>query len=427
MAFDYYKLDNGVRVVLVPMSGVESVAVGVYVETGSRYESVKNNGVSHFLEHMVFKGTKKFPTPKDTSKLEGLGAIQNAWTDVDATAFWCKITADRWKEGLEVVKELALYPTIPAKDLEIERGVILEEINRQEDRPDELSAEVLMDLMFPGNGLGLKTLGTSETIKKMKREDFMEYHASQYVAGRVVVAIAGKITNNKLQITKQIEEWFGGLPKGRGEDFKKVVFKQAKPKIKVYEKDTAAQIHIHLGVPGLTVTDPRRFALDVLTAYLGHGLSSRLFVELREKRGLCYTVMADDSKYTDTGEWSVYAGLNIKKAEEALKAIEEEISRLKRVSLTEQELIEAKEKNRGPILFQAENPINVMNFYAKQVLDRPEEVITYDTLIDRLMEIDSKEVMQIAKDLMVTDKLNLAIVGPVGNFRQNKLVKLLKV
>src|SRR3989344_1077224 len=168
--FQFYKLRNGVRVVLVPMEGVESTAVGVFVETGSRYETAKINGISHFLEHMVFKGTKKFPTHRDTSYLEGLGAIQNAWTDVDATCYWTKIPADHCDKGLELMADLALTPTIPEKDLEIERGVILEEINRRDDRPDEMVGEVLMKQMFAPNGLGMTTLGEPEVIKSLKRK-----------------------------------------------------------------------------------------------------------------------------------------------------------------------------------------------------------------------------------------------------------------
>ena len=191
--FEFYRLDNGVRVVLVPMDGVESVAVGVYVQTGSRYEDKKINGISHFLEHMVFKGTKNYPTHEDTSRLEGMGAIQNAWTDIDATAYYCKIPADRWQKALDLIKDLVLYPMIPEKDLEIERGVILEEINRLEDRPDELSGELLLQTAFPGNTLGMRVIGRAEVIRNIRREDFLDYHRTQYVAGRVAIVIAGKI------------------------------------------------------------------------------------------------------------------------------------------------------------------------------------------------------------------------------------------
>lgn len=217
MNYDFYRLENGVRVILVPMQGVESVGVGVYVGTGSRYETKEVNGISHFLEHMAFKGTKNYPTHKETSYLEGLGAIQNAWTDVDATAYWCKIPADRWEEALRLAADLAINPTVPEKDLEIERGVVLEEINRKEDRPDELVGEELGKLMFGGNPLGMTVLGEAEVIKKLSRKDFMDYHDRQYVSGNFVVTIAGKIsqiTNLKSQITII----FGSLPKRRGKD-----------------------------------------------------------------------------------------------------------------------------------------------------------------------------------------------------------------
>jgi len=428
VAFDFYRLKNGVRVVLVSMAGVESVAVGVYVETGSRYETETNNGISHFLEHMAFKGTKLLPTTRDTSKLEALGAIQNAWTDVDGTAYWCKIPADKWREGLGVVKELALYPTIPVKDLEIERGVILEEFRRREDRPDELAGEKLMETMFPNHGLGMATLGREAVIKSVGQKDFLEYHGRQYVAGRIVVALAGKIGERiKGKVQAQIEEWFGGLAKARGEDFERWGGRQKEPKIGIRHKELAAQAHIELAVPGVTVSDPRRHALTLITAHLGQGLSSRLFEELREKQGVCYAVHAGEARWGDTGVWSVYAGLNIDKLEKAVAGIITEVKKIKEIKLTNKELAAAREKVRGPLLFSAENPVHQMDWYAKQVLDRPEEVLTYDQVIDRLMAIDIQEVQKVAQSIFVKDKLNLAIVGPVSSDRSEKLKSLLKL
>jgi predicted Zn-dependent peptidase len=426
MNYDYYTLANGVRIILVPMQGVQSVGIGVYVETGSRYETPKINGISHFLEHMVFKGTKNFPTHYDTSRLEGMGAVQNAWTDVDATAYWCKIPADKWQEGLALMKDLALYPTIPRKDLEIERGVILEEINRRDDRPDEISAETMMELKFAPNTLGMTILGNPDVIKRVSRDDFLEYHDHQYVAGRIVVVMAGKIVQ-PAKIKHQISDYFEKLPKNPGGDFEKIKDVQSKPMIKLYKKDLAAQAHIQLGVSGVTVDDPRRFGLSLLTTYLGHGLSSRLFVELREKRGLCYAVSTEDSRWTDSGLWSVYAGLAIDKLEDAVLAIATEMHRLKDTKLTEEELIQAKEKIRGPLLFSAENPVNVMNYYAKQALDRPENIMSYDAVIDSLMQIDSSEIMKITNELFVQKKLNLAVVGPVSEDRVQKLMERVKI
>jgi len=425
--FEHYTLDNGVRVVLVPMAGVESTAVGVYVETGSRYEQKEINGLSHFLEHMAFKGTKRLPTTKDTSKLEALGAIQNAWTDVDGTAFWCKIPADKWRDGLEVAKELALYPVIPEKDLEIERGVILEEMRRRDDRPDELVSEELMKLVFGGNGLGQTTLGEEEVIKRVRRDDFVDYHDRQYVSGRVVVAIAGKISNQESGIRNYVKNWFGGLAKARGQEFEKWTDKQTGARVSIKKKDLAAQAHIELAVPGVKSDDPRRFALSLLTAHLGQGLSSRLFEELREKQGVCYAVSAGEARWPDCGVWSVYAGLNINKLEKAVAGIVTEVQRVKGTKLTAKELAAAKEKIRGPLLFSAENPVNQMEWYARQVLDGRADILSHDQAIARVMVIDAEMIRSVAQDIFLSKKLNLAIVGPVEEKRKESLMKLLKV
>lgn len=426
MDFEFYRLKNGVRVVLVPMAGVESVAVGVYVETGSRYETPKINGISHFLEHMVFKGTKKFPTHKDTSYLEGLGAIQNAWTGVDATCYWTKIPVDYWEKGLELVADLALNPTIPSRDLEIERGVILDEINRKEDLPDEIVGEVLFESMFAGNPLEMTIAGRPEVIKNLKREDFLEYHNRQYAAGRLVVAMAGKLSDLD-RVKRQIQAEFEQLDPDKGGEFRPVREVQVGPRLKLHPKKLAAQAHIELAVRGVTVADPRRYALSLLTTYLGRGLSSRLFTEIREKRGMCYAVRADEDRWTDTGIWSVYAGLRIDKLAEAVEAIIGELARCKQDKLKNEELMQAKEKIRGPLLFSMENPVGQMEFYAKQVLDRPEEVLTHREVIDRVMHIDGDMIRKVAQNIFVTESLNLAVVGPVEAKEESRLAKLLKI
>ncbi|MDO8488161.1 MAG: pitrilysin family protein [bacterium] len=423
---DLYQLDNGLRVVLVPMQGVQSVAVGVFVKTGSRYETAKDNGISHFVEHMVFKATKKLPTAKDTSRLEGLGAIQNAWTDVGATAYWCKIPADKWRDGLEVVKELALYPLFPQKDLDIERGVILEEMKRREDRPDELVQELLMKVMYGANPLGLATLGDPEVIKGITRNDFVDYHRRQYVPGRMVVVLAGRLEKIS-EIKSQIAAWFGSLPAKDGEEFPHIDDTQAKPALQVLPKKLANQAHLCLSFRGFNASDPRRFASTILTTHLGQGLSSRFFLELREKRGLCYAVRADEDRLEDVGIWNVYIGTGMSTLKEAIEATLKELTRAKNKSLTKAELGQAKQKVRGPVLFTMENPIYQMEFYARQVLDRPQEVLDYDTLLDRVMGVTVQEVQESAQTLFQTEKINLAVVGPVDKAQEKQLLKLLQV
>lgn len=423
--FDFYRLPNGVRVMLVPMAGVESVAVGTYMGVGARFETENINGISHFLEHMVFKGTTKFPTHEDTSYLEGLGAIQNAWTDVDATAYWCKIPANRWKEGLEVVKELALNPTFPEADLEIERGTILEEINRSADKPENVVGEQLYKLMFAGNSLERTILGRPEVINSVSRQDFVDYHAKHYLSGNTVVILAGKLDIEETK--KAIQEWFGGMPQMSATAYDIYRDTQTQSQVTIFHKDLSNQAHIELAVRGLTLDDPRRFALAILTSYLGEGLSSRLFVELREKRGLCYAVRVAEQKMKDTGVWSVYAGVALSKLEEAIKAILSEMTRLKEVKLTEKELVASKEKLRGPLLFSAENPINQMEYYARQVLERPEEILTHQQVIDNLMAVTADEIQSVAQSIFLTQKLNLAVVGPLEQSKKDELSKLLKI
>ncbi len=423
--FEFYTLENGVKVILSEMSGVESVGVGVFVGTGSRFETPEINGISHFLEHMAFKGTKKYPSHTDTSRLEGLGAIQNAWTDVDATAFWCKIPSNRWAEALDLVADLALTPQIPEKDLEIERGVILEEINRKEDRPDELVEEVMQGLMYPNNPLGMTILGDPTVIKSVSRADFIDYHQLQYVSNNIAVVIAGKLPQAS-SLKSQITNIFGGLDNRKPSEFVNVEG-QSGARWKVLRKDLANQAHVELAWPGVNMADSRRFAVAVLNSYLGQGLSSRLFIELREKRGLCYAVSSGANHLKDVGTVGVSAGLNIDKLESAISGIVTELSKIKLEKLSSDELEKAKEKIRGPMIFAMENPVRVMEYYARQVLDRPEDLMTPAQVIEKIMAVTAEQIQQVAQELYVKDKLNLAVVGPVEEKRVEKIVNSIKI
>jgi len=417
-----YTLKNGLKVLLVPMPGVQSTAIGVYVGTGSRYETPTINGISHFAEHMVFKGTKNYPTTKDTSSLEGLGAIQNAWTDSFATAYWCKIPGDTWKKGLDLVKDLALYPLFPEKELEIERGVILEEINRYEDQPDERVGDVLMEQMFAPNSLGMRVLGKPEAIKSLKRQDFVDYHMLHYQPKNMIVAMAGKLDVSAIK--SQISAHFEPLSAMDTPKFDVFTDTQTSPSVSIYPKDTAEQAHIELAVRGLSTTDPRRYALNILNSILGSGMSSRLFIEIREKKGLCYSISSESASFKDTGLWSVHAGLNTARLEEAIQTILAEMKKMTTDLVPDKELEGAKLKLRGHLIFAQENPINQMEYYAHQVLVR-DELIDYDVLLERLMGVTAQEVKQLAYDLFVSEKINLAIVGSIKE--SDPLLKLLKI
>ncbi len=408
--FTFYRLPNGIRVVLVPMTGVKSVALGVYSTVGSRYETAENNGVSHFLEHLVFKGTKNYPTPADTSSLEALGAIQNAWTDVDATSYWCKIPSDHFKAGLDLVSDLALNPLVPAKDLEIEKGVILEEINRRNDMPDQLVWEEFQGQIFAGHPLSRSILGEKDVIKSATREQILKYHGDHYNSGSLFVVVAGDLPKDSKKI---IAELFGGLPKGKWLEPK--VFKnKSKQKVHVVTRRKDNQVNLILGGYAATAFDSDRYIQNILITILGAGMSSRLFSELREKRGLCYSVSASDEKYPDVGVWTVNAGVATDKLKSALDGIKEQLQNLVDKPVPEAELESAKQRLKGMIIFSQEDPRRQMEYFAAQVIDRDKQIYDYDQNMAKLMAVTAKQVQNYAAKIFAADNQYLTVLGPVS-------------
>lgn len=406
---------------LVPIQGVESIAIGVYIAAGSREEEWRTNGAAHFLEHMVFKGTKKFPTRKDTSILETHGAIQNGYTYSEATAYWAKLPADHWKLGLEVQKELALNPLIRARELQKERGVILEEIHRRDDVPEDKIWEVFYHMRYPNQSLGWSTLGRPEVIQNIRQEDFVRFHETNYVATNLLVVAAGKIQDKKALIG-QIQDWFGKLPKKKAG--KREMPKEVKgPNVSLVTKEDANQAHFVLGVGTFTLHDERQFELAVLNRILGYGLSGRLFLSLREKRGLAYAVYSDFELESDHGYWAAYAGVKTANIKEAIKVILEELEKLATKKVSIKELDAAKEKVRGPLIFAMEDPYRQMEFYAKQALWRPNKILTPNKVIEKVMAVTREDIQSLAHAIFQKEKLHLAIIGPYKDgAKWNKLL-----
>lgn len=407
--FTFYKLSNGVRVVEVPMQGVKSVALGVFSTVGSRYESAEDNGISHFLEHLVFKGTKKYPTTADTSSLEALGAIQNAWTDVDATSYWCKIPSDQFHRGIDLVSDLALNPLVPPKDLEIEKGVILEEMNRRNDQPDQLVWEEFQAQMFADHPLGRSILGLPKVIKSATRDQILKYHTKHYTSDSLIVVVAGDLPGDTKATIKKL---FGHLPKKAWvgpEGFKTKALK----KMHFVKRPKDNQVNLVLGGYAATVYDTDRYIQNILLTVLGSGMSSRLFSELREKRGLCYSVSASDEKYPDVGVWTVYAGVATDKLKSALIGIKEQLQNLVDKPISEAELKSAKQRLKGMIIFSQEDPRRQMEYYASQVIDRDQEIYDYDQNLAKLMGVTAKQVQDYAAKIFRADNHYLTVLGPV--------------
>ncbi len=420
---EYHKhvLKNGLTVLFIPMAGVRSATVLALANTGSRYEPEQWSGISHFLEHMVFKGTHSYPTAQDlAAAVDAVGAEFNAFTSKEYTGYYVKASSQHVKLAIDVVSDMVLTPTLRSEDLEREKGVIIEELNMYNDTPSRHIGNVFERLLFAKSSLGRDIIGTKETIRSLKREDFLKYMQQWYGLGNVVVTVAGdaQVLKSK-QMMDWIEEAFqkpsdtkrkNGGERNLGKPFP---FKNH-PKIYIEHKKTD-QAHFILGVPGIKRTDKDRYALLVLSVLFGGNMSSRLFTEVREKRGLCYYVRSDMDFYQDTGMFGAAAGVDPSRVEEAVRVVKEELFHLLDTSgsrvITMQEIQRAKDFLTGKTLLDTEDTESVANFYGgNQLLSG--EVKTYSQLIKEISRVKLEDVQAVAKRLIKKDLVHFAMIGP---------------
>ncbi len=409
-------LGNGVRLLLIPMPGVNSVATAVMVGVGSRYETRKINGISHFLEHIVFKGTKKYPTTDDVNIIERQGGLQNAYTDIDITNYHNKVLASDWELGLEINKELALAPLIEEKHINRERNVIIEEMKRYEDEPEAKVEETFHAMMYPGTRLGMRIIGEAESLRSVGAPELHRYHDEWYVPEKIVVVLAGNITNptNLTNLTNKIkektEEWFGSLSSvGTPGNLDPVAESQDKPKLAVVTKPDAQQAHLVLGFRTFARASNDRFAWNVFNLLMGVSFTSRLFKEIREKRGLCYHIRSSSNNWADVGYWSIYAGVGTDKVEEAVKATLEEIAKVVEKGVTDEEVAVAKKRIKTMMSFKAEDPEFFNEFYGRQELFG-QPILTLDEYLKRIEKVTKEEINALVKKYLVQKTLNMALV-----------------
>jgi predicted Zn-dependent peptidase len=423
---------NGSRLILVPMDGLESVATCVMVNVGSRFETLAINGASHFLEHMVFKGTKKYPTTDDVNFIERMGGLQNAYTDIDVTSFHNKVMASDWKSALEINKELALYPRLEEKHVNRERDVILEEVKKYEDEPAIKVGEVFHEMMYPGTKLGMRVIGREKSLRKTNSGTLRTYHDQWYQPERTVVVVAGKLkTEDRNQVTGQVKEWFGALNSTRqsaevagypaGE---KVLDSQKKPAVSILTKPDAQQAHITLGVRTFARNSMDRFVWNVFNILFGISFTSRLFKEIREKRGLCYTIRSASDNWDDVGYWSIYAGVATVKVKEAVSAIISELEKVKDGGVTEDEVAVAQKRIITMLSFKTEDPEFMAEYYGKQELYHL-PIMTIDQYIREIRGVTSQKVNNLLRKYFVQKYLNLAVVW--NKPKDENLVDLLKI
>ncbi len=405
----FHTLDSGLRLVMVPMEGTKAATVLVLVGTGSKYEVKEQNGISHFLEHMMFKGTTKRPGYLDISReLESLGAQFNAFTSKEYTGYYAKASADKIDVLMDVIFDIYQNSKLDEAAIQTERHVVVEEINMGNDDPQQILANLFEEVLYGDQPAGWTIAGKKETILNLKRQEFVDYFNTHYIAQNTIVAIAGNIDPDKIK--GKVTAHFDNIRKGTNATKEPVVEEQDAPQCKIHYKETD-QTHFILGFRAFSLQDDRRYALGVLASILGGGMSSRLFDEVREKRGLAYYVGAGQQPYTDTGYIDISAGVNNEKALEAIKVVLSEIQKIKREGVTPLELRQAVDRAIGRTALALEHSDYIAESLAESILFQGKVLTPLDRL-DKIKQVTLADIIKVAGEVFDEKNMNLAVVGP---------------
>jgi predicted Zn-dependent peptidase len=410
MEYQLETLKNGLRVVLAPNENVESATVLVLVGAGSRYETKQNNGVSHFLEHMAFKGTAKRPTAREIANLlDSLGAESNAFTSKEMTGYYIKSASSHLPVALDVISDILMNSKFEQEEIDRERNVIIEEINLYEDTPMRKIGDIFENLLYGDTPMGWDIAGEKDIIRKLQRDDFVSYMNSLYSADNMILCVSGKYDKQKL--LSDIEIYFTPFKKFPTKEFSRLTETQAGPQTKVRSKKTE-QAHFSIGVRTVGLTDDKdRYPLSVLSAILGGGMSSRLFHEVRERRGLAYYVKTMPESYIDRGYITSFAGVDPKRIDEAIKVVIEEYGKMHdKDQIKEDELKKAKEYLKGHFILELEDTRAVALFYTSTLL-LENKIVSPQEAIDKLEKVTLDDVYRVAAAYLLPDRLNLAIIG----------------
>ena len=404
-------LDNGLCLVTSSMPHTRSVSISIFIHAGSRHETDPQAGISHFIEHLCFRGTTKRPTANEISTaIEGVGGILNGGTDKELTVYWCKVAAPHFAISFEVLADMLLNSRFDAADIEKERQVIIEEINMCNDVPAQRVALLIDELLWPGHPLGRDIAGSRETVSAITRNTMLDYLTGHYQPDNTVIAIAGGLSHREMVDTvKQfLGSWDNRQPHPGYSDY---VPQPPPRRVKIETRDTE-QINLCLALPGLPYLHPKRFQLDILNVILGEGMSSRLFTEIRDKLGLVYGINSFADHFLDTGALIISAGMELKNLKTAVAAIVEQLDKLKE-PVPEAELTKAKEYSKGRLLLRMEDSRSVAGWMGGQAI-LTGRILTVDQVLANIDAITVEELQQLATELLIGDQLRLALVGPAG-------------
>lgn len=410
--YDIATLKNGLTLITIPRPSFDSVTTLVAVGAGSRYETRKINGISHFLEHMFFKGSRKFPTAEIIATLvDGIGAVNNASTDKEITYYWIKSAAKHVDISSDILSSMIKESLLSEGEIDKEKGVISEELRMYRDDPARYIWDLYERLQFGNQPLGWDVGGEEKIITSFQRDDFVEYIDSLYSSQNMVLVYVGKLPKDIQSIARR---YFLDLPARSHKTFLSYKKDHGKgPKIDVFYKKTE-QVNLVLGVLGYDRYDEKRYAARLLGVILGEGMSSRLFLQVRERRGLAYRVGSVHHTYKDTGFFAAYGGLKLEKIEEGLEVIRTELERTAGEKVTEEELKKAKEMERGRLALRSESTNFLAEYFGiKFILDR--EIETFEEYLKKIEAVTTENIQDVAKDLFRKDRYNLQIIGPFKN------------
>jgi predicted Zn-dependent peptidase len=402
------ELDSGERVISEKVPSVRSVSLGFWIGAGSRDERDDRAGVSHFIEHLLFKGTRSYDARQIAETFDAMGAELNAATSREHTVVYSRVPDKHVEEALAVMTDMVFAPAFA--ELDQEREVVLEEIAMYEDTPQELVHDLFSEAMFGSHALGRPVIGAAEVISTVSRRAIASYHRSMYTGGNIVVSAAGNITHDRFVTLLERSERRSGAPGRTGARVRRPLVRTPPPGLRFQRKDTE-QYHLCLGAPGIARSDRRRFAASLLDSILGGSASSRLFQEIREKRGMAYAVYSFASQYTDTGMIGVYVGTREENLDACVEICSEQIAEIAAGKLRDGELERAQESLKGRIMLSMESTSNRMSRLGKSLISDT-ELLTLDRIAAEIDAVDRDALAELAGDLLAPERLSAAGVGP---------------
>ncbi len=414
------KLGNGLRIISKRLSQAQSISLGIWINIGGRYEAASQKGISHYLEHLLFKGSKKYSCRAIKESIEGIGGSLNGFTSEELTCYLVKIPSRYLIQALDILSDMVLNPSLKQADIAKERTVILEELKMYRDLPQNYVYELLDELLWPHQPLGLPIIGSVESVSSVNRDILKNYQANHYTPSNIVISAAGLLEHDLL--VKKSAIIFSAQAAAKLNTFTPVKESQEKPQLKIFHKDTE-QTHMALGFHALKRDDPLRHAQALLHIILGANMSSRLFNEVREKRGLAYEIGTGIKRFADTGAFLVHAGIDNHKVKDCLGLIFQELGKIRKTMVRKDEFRRAKEFYSGQLSLALEDTMEYMLWMGESVacLDKS---YTLEQIIKEVNKVNIEDIREVAGKIFNNKKINLALIGPLGKSEKNIYAKL---